>query len=101
MVNATLLGLIWGMMRQVSGSVIVASVSHGVWNGFAYALFAFGTKVGALGVKESWVYGPEVGWVGLALNAAFAAGLWRWMKGRSGPASGDPEAQSVRRPSTT
>lgn len=79
MVNATLLGLIWGMMRQISGSVIVASVSHGVWNGFAYALFAFGTKVGALGVTATSIYGPEVGWVGLVLNAAFALGLWRWI----------------------
>lgn len=82
MANATLLGLVWGMLRLASGSVIVASVAHGVWNGLAYALFAFGTKVGALGVTESWIYGPEVGWVGLALNAAYAAGLWRWVESR-------------------
>lgn len=82
MVNALLLGVIWGLLRLGSGSVAVASVSHGMWNGLNYALFAFGTKVGALGVKQTSIYGPEVGWVGLALNAAFAAGLWWW--GRRG-----------------
>ena len=82
MVNALLLGLIWGILRLISGSIVVASVSHGIWNGIAYALFAFGTKVGALGVTQASVYGPEVGFVGLVLNAAFAAGLWRWFKRR-------------------
>lgn len=80
--NVVLLGLVWGMLRLVSGSVIVASVAHGVWNGLAYALFAFGTKVGALGVTETWIYGPEVGYIGLALNALYAAVLWLWIKGR-------------------
>ena len=82
MVNAALIGLIWGMMRMISGSVVVASVSHGVWNGLNYALFAFGTKTGALGVTQTSIYGPEVGFVGLALNAAFAAGLWWWLDRR-------------------
>jgi membrane protease YdiL (CAAX protease family) len=78
MVNAVLVGLIWGSLRLGSGSVVVASVSHALWNAFAYCLFAFGTKVGALGVTETWLYGPEVGWVGLGLNAVFAVWLWRW-----------------------
>lgn len=82
MANATLLGLVWGLLRLGSGSVIVASVSHGVWNGLAYSLFAFGTKVGALGVTTTWVFGPETGLVGLALNGGFAAALWRWTKSR-------------------
>ncbi len=82
LLNATLLGLNWGMLRLASGSVIVASVSHGVWNGLTYALFAFGTKAGALGITETWIYGPEVGLVGLALNTAHAAWLWRRLQGR-------------------
>ncbi len=82
MVNAALLGLIWGMLRQVSASIVVASVSHGAWNGLNYALFAFGTKVGALGVTETSIYGPEVGVVGLVLNATFATALWRWARSR-------------------
>ncbi len=82
LVNATLLGLIWGMLRLGSGSVIVASVSHGIWNGMAYALFAFGTKTGALGVADVWIYGPERGLIGILLNSLYAALLWRWVRAR-------------------
>ena len=91
LLNCLLIGLVWGMMRLVSGSVVVASVSHGVWNGLAYALFAFGTKVGALGVRETEIYGPEVGFVGLALNGLFAALLWRRIR-RS---ASDPSAATA------
>jgi membrane protease YdiL (CAAX protease family) len=77
MVNAALLGAAWGLLRSLSGSVIVASVSHGVWNGFTYALFGFGAKAGALGIKETALYGPEVGILGLALNGVFVFALWR------------------------
>lgn len=82
MVNATLLGVIWGLIREVSGSVVVTSVSHGAWNGLNYALFAFGAKTGALGITETSIYGPEVGFVGVALNGAFALALWRWVRTR-------------------
>ncbi len=77
LVNAGLLGAAWGLMRALSGSLIVASVSHGLWNGIVYVLFGYGTKAGALGIREAWLYGPEVGVLGLALNAAFVALLWR------------------------
>lgn len=87
MVNAAVMGAIWGLLRLISGSVIVASVSHGVWNGGAYVFFGFGTKVGALGVKETAVYGPEVGVLGLLLNLVFAAALWLWWKARGGRAA--------------
>jgi len=79
LVNGTLLGLIWGMLRLSSGSVLVASVSHGLWNGLNYALFAFGTEVGALGITETAIFGPEVGFVGLALNGLYALGLGWWI----------------------
>ena len=72
----------WSRDWPVSGSVLVASVAHAVWNAIAYGLFAFGSKVGALGVTETGTYGPEVGWVGLLLNAVFAAALWSCL-GRS------------------
>jgi len=77
LLNATLLGLSWGIMRLVSGSIIVTSVSHGVWNGLAYTLFGFGEKVGVLGIKKTWLFGPEVGLLGIALNLAFVFWLWR------------------------
>ena len=79
MINALLLGMVWGMLRLDSGSALVASVSHAVWNALAYGLFAYGTKVGALGVTETSIYGPEVGFVGLALNGAYATLLWYWL----------------------
>lgn len=77
MVNATLLGLNWGLMRQVSGSVFPAAVSHAVWNGLVYTLFGFGEKTGELGIDQSWLFGPEVGLLGLAGNGLFALILWR------------------------
>jgi membrane protease YdiL (CAAX protease family) len=82
MVNAAIMGAIWGLLRWISGSVIVASLSHGVWNGGAYVLFGYSTKVGALGIQETALYGPEVGVLGLALNIIFAAALWRWWNAR-------------------
>ena len=56
---------------------MVASVSHGVWNGMAYALFGFGERVGALGIQDTWLFGPEVGLLGIALNLAIAIAFWR------------------------
>lgn len=93
LINATLIGAIWGVLRLASGSVVVASVAHGVWNGLAYALFAFGTKVGTLGVTETWLYGPEVGLLGLGLNALYATWLLRRYARflLQSPANGDGE----------
>jgi membrane protease YdiL (CAAX protease family) len=77
LVNATLIGMNWGLLRLASGSIIVASISHGLWNGLAYLLFGFGDETGALGIEETWLYGPETGLLGIALNLAFVAWLWR------------------------
>jgi membrane protease YdiL (CAAX protease family) len=85
--NAAVIGGIWGMLRLISGSVLVASVGHGVWNGFAYVFFGFGTKSGALGIANTALYGPEIGWLGLGLNALFLLGLWHWHRRANAPAS--------------
>lgn len=82
LLNAAVMGAVWGLLRSISGSVIVASLSHGVWNGIAYVMFGYSTKVGALGIVETPLYGPEVGFVGLVLNVAFAAALGLWWKAR-------------------
>ena len=82
MVNAAVMGAVWGLLRLISGSVVVASVSHGLWNGAAYVLFGVGSRKGALGIEETAIYGPEVGVLGLALNLVFAASLWRWWRSR-------------------
>jgi membrane protease YdiL (CAAX protease family) len=84
MINVAAMGAIWGLLRWISGSVIVASVSHGLWNGGAYVFFGFGTKTGALGIADTAIFGPEVGFLGLALNLAFAAALWRWRPAMAG-----------------
>ncbi len=85
MLNATLLGAVWGALRMLSGSVVVASVSHGVWNGIVYVFFGASSTPGVLGIPEGALYGPETGIVGLALNMAFLLYLLRlWKKGSGG-----------------
>lgn len=78
--NAFLLGLCWGILRKASGSVLVPSLAHGLWNGFAYVLFGYGTKAGVLGVSAYNLYGPERGFLGIILNVITAVILWRWWK---------------------
>lgn len=78
MVNAAVMGGIWGVLRWKSGSVIVSSLSHGIWNGMAYVLFGFGTKVGAFGVRKTGLFGPEVGVAGLTFNILFLIALLKW-----------------------
>jgi len=77
LIRGTILSLIWGIMRMVSGSVLVPAVSHCVWNGIDYPLFGFGEKVGALGITETHLYGPEVDLLGIVLGVAFLTLLWR------------------------
>ena len=88
LVNATLIGLIFGLLRLASGSIIVASVSHGIWNGLAYSLFGFGEKTGALGIQDTWLFGPEVGLLGIVINLAIAIGFWRYYGSSSNNSSG-------------
>lgn len=80
LVNAAVLGAIWGAFRLASGSIVVASVAHGLWNGGAYVLFGFGPKAGALGIDDGPLYGAESGWLGLLLNFALLA----WLVGPRG-----------------
>lgn len=74
--NAGVIGFVWALMRRRSGSIVVTSVSHGVWNSLAYVLFGEGTAIGVLGIHNTAVFGPEAGVVGLACNIGFAAFLW-------------------------
>jgi len=81
--NAAMMGAVWGMLRLISGSVVVASVSHAIWNAIAYTLFGAGPIQGALGIEQKFLFGAEVGLVGLALNVVFALSLWKWWRARS------------------
>lgn len=77
LVNATLIGAVFGALRLISGSVVVPSLCHAVWNGIDYPLFGFGERVGALGIEQTHLYGPEVGVLGIGLNLAILACLFR------------------------
>lgn len=78
LVNATLLGGVFGLLRMMSGSAVTASVCHAVWNAIDYPLYGFGEKVGALGIENTHIFGPEVGIVGIGINSVFALALWLW-----------------------
>jgi uncharacterized protein len=80
MLNAVALGIIWGLLRSISGSLLVSSVSHGIWNGLAYVLFGYGSHVGMLGIANTAVFAPETGLLGVAVNAAGVAALWAWRR---------------------
>ena len=84
LVNATLLGLTWGLLREASGSIVVASICHAVWNAIAYPFYGFGEKVGALGIQATHVFGPEVGYLGILINSLALVALWWWIRGRDG-----------------
>lgn len=78
LINQIILGLIWGILRMISGSVLVPAVSHAVWDGIDYPLFGFGEKVGALGITATQTFGPEAGVVGIVLGMGFPALIWRY-----------------------
>jgi hypothetical protein len=84
LVNATLVGGVFGILRMVSGSVVIPAVCHAVWNGLDYPLYGFGEKVGALGIDQTHLYGPEVGLLGILLNAAFVLLIWLFFVGTAG-----------------
>ncbi len=81
--NILFIGLNWGMMRLASGSILVPSLSHGLWNALAYVFFGYGTRSGELGISSYAVIDPERGWLGLLLNIAAFTLLWRWWGRRS------------------
>ena len=94
LVNATLLGAAFGIMRAASGSVVVASVFHALWNAIDYPLFGFGEKAGALGIQSTHIFGPEVGLLGIAVNAPAVLLLYWWWRRSPGNASVSEPAQS-------
>lgn len=77
LVNATLLGLIWGLMRQQSGSIWPPAIYHSVWNAIVYQLYGFGMDSGDLGAEPTWLYGPEIGFAGIVLSGSVVLFLFR------------------------
>jgi hypothetical protein len=78
LLNAVVIGATWGLLRAISHSVVVTSLCHGLWNGLGYVLFGDGAEKGAFGISNTTWVGPEHGLIGLALNVAVLALLWRW-----------------------
>lgn len=70
LINGTILGFIWGIMRTVCGSILVPVVSHAIWNGIAYPLYGFGEKVGALGITQTHLF--------LARKSGYWELCWDW-----------------------
>jgi membrane protease YdiL (CAAX protease family) len=79
-INASVIGIAWGLLRLNSGSVVVPAVTHGIWNGAVYELFNNGAEIGTLGIQNTSVFGPESGVLALVLNLGYAIGLWLWYR---------------------
>jgi membrane protease YdiL (CAAX protease family) len=78
--NVLLLGLAWGLLRLISGSILVTCTAHASWNALVYVLFGYGMKSGALGLDRISLFGPERGVLGLAVNAAVVLLLLAWWR---------------------
>jgi membrane protease YdiL (CAAX protease family) len=74
--NVAFIGVIWGSMRSSSRSIIVTGVSHTLWNALTYVLYGIGPLSGLLGIKQTFIYGPEVGVIGLLINVVAAVILF-------------------------
>jgi len=83
--GSTAFAVAMGLLRLRSGSVIVPSFCHALWNATVYTLFGAGAKVGQLGIADHDMWDPERGYAGLALALAAALFLWVCIKpARSG-----------------
>jgi membrane protease YdiL (CAAX protease family) len=96
-INASLIGVAWGLLRLISGSVLVPAIIHGIWNATTYVFFNRGSEVGVLGIQDIATYGPEAGVIGLALNLVYTIGLWLWYRRaesmRVVPQAGHPQPE--------
>lgn len=77
-------GIIFGLLRYISGSIIVSSFSHALWNTVVYILFGFGSSIGILNIKMTGIYNPESGLLGLAFGIIFMAILYLWASKKIG-----------------
>ncbi len=93
--GSTAFGAAMGLLRLRSGSVVVPSACHALWNATTYTLFGAGEKTGQLGVADHSVWDPERGYAGLVLAVIAGAILWWWV--RPGRSSG----REMRPPSRT
>ena len=83
-VGSTAFGVAMGLLRLRSGSIIVPSFCHALWNASVYTFFGAGEKVGQLGISDSNIWDPERGYAGLVLAVLAAVLLWSWVKPSTG-----------------
>lgn len=79
-IGSTVFGVAMGLLRLRSGSIIVPSVCHALWNASVYTFFGAGEKMGQLGIADPSIWDPERGYAGLVLAVLAAGLLWWWVK---------------------
>ena len=79
-VGSTVFGVAMALFRVRSGSIVVPSACHGLWNATTYTLFGAGEKTGQLGVADHSIWDPERGYAGLILSIVAAVILWVWIR---------------------
>ena len=93
-INASLIGVAWGLLRLMSTSLFPVAVTHGIWNATVYVFFNNGAEIGVLGIQNTSVFGPEAGLVGLALNLAYTIGLWLWYRRVESARAANPDLRA-------
>ncbi len=81
-IGSTAFGVAMALLRLRSGSIVVPSACHALWNASVYTFFGAGENVGQLGVADPSIWDPEHGYAGLLLALAAAALMWRWVNPR-------------------
>jgi membrane protease YdiL (CAAX protease family) len=79
-IGATAFGVAMGLLRLRSGSIIVTSVCHSLWNAADYTFFGAGKKIGQLGISDPSIWDPERGYAGLVAAILVAVLWWWWVK---------------------
>jgi len=79
-IGSTVFGIAMGLLRLRSGSIIVPSLCHALWNASVYTFFGAGEKKGQLGISDPSIWDPERGYAGLVLAMLAAVLLWRSVK---------------------
>lgn len=79
-IGSTAFGVAMGLLRLRSGSILVPSFCHALWNASVYTFFGAGEKTGQLGIADPGMWDPERGYAGLALAILGAVLLWWWVK---------------------
>jgi membrane protease YdiL (CAAX protease family) len=78
--GSTAFGVAMGVLRLRSGSIVVPSAGHALWNALVYTFFGAGEKIGQLGISDPSIWDPERGYAGLVLAVLGAILLWYWVK---------------------